>query len=1174
MKKRTIGALAFVVICSLTSVAQGQTPAPSVEIPLGYLFDSQSNAARLAINVGINGGAPRPYLFDTGSTLFNAAFDPANWGSSFSQYTSSVPPAAVANGTGVQICYSGSTPTSCRGYTGNIVQVPLLSFYAPGATGAANPAATLTASPGFQISAVSNYSDPSSGINDTFPSYFTTQSGPVQEGLFYGVFGSRISVDELPKDQCPGSSNCYVSGGVLGQTIIPGAARQGFVVAANGQANPANPGTPANPPTGNATVTVGGQTRDVTSCNPCVTVGLTPELIGQFAPVAMPTAASAPGLVQWVTSSTPGPSFPNPYGGTTGNNAAPTDATYFTVTVSGSPGTTATTFALLDTGTKYFSLSGAFPFATSGTVSISGATPTGGPIAGIPTSTSTLFGTPSYYVDGSGSTSTIGIPFFMQNSVLFDLTDQATGYTPFFVTASNLATTAGGPLIVTSANVPLGLAGIVSGPGGVTVGSGAAVQLSAANTYTGPTTIAGAAGGSAAGQLLISGPGSIAASSGVANDGVLDISRAWAPVAIASLSGSGRVNLGGQNLTIANGSGTFSGILADGGEYPVGGGSVTVAGGTQTFAGTGAYTGGTMVSGGTLALTGTLTGGLTVLPGGTFQNAGTFDSQGAGVLNAGTTINGGTFASNVLNTGFFANNGTFVGTFANVGVVTGPGTFTGMLANAGAVAPGPGTMTVNGTYSQSPAGVFQVAATPSGQSGALNVGGTTGTAALAGSVLVQPQAGTYAPRTTYTILRASGGVSGSFASVASSLPFLQPSLGYDANNVYLTLEVGGFAQRAQTPNQAAVGAVLDALAPTATGDFATVLAAFSTLTAQQGIAAMNAISGQNYAAFSSSGIATTQVFMANFANTVGGSSGGANRVALAEACDIACDTTEAAKWGAWGGAVGGFGTVGGTANAGTLTYSLGGFAAGLDRRVTPDLLVGATVGYSNGTQWVGGFSGRGTSDTVQGGLYASYAPGALYLDGLAAYAYSDNRLQRQIALPGLTRTATGQTGANLFFGQVEAGYRIEIGGRAAASITPFGRLQAATATQNGFTESGAGSLSLTVASQTTHSLRSVVGAQLGGAMDLGWRDRLAMQFKLGWGHEYADTARPVTASFVGAPSLPFTTYGAAPQRDSAVVGLAATTAVADATSVYFRYEGDLAAQAANHALTAGFRMTW
>jgi outer membrane autotransporter protein len=233
------------------------------------------------------------------------------------------------------------------------------------------------------------------------------------------------------------------------------------------------------------------------------------------------------------------------------------------------------------------------------------------------------------------------------------------------------------------------------------------------------------------------------------------------------------------------------------------------------------------------------------------------------------------------------------------------------------------------------------------------------------------------------------------------------------------------------------------------------------------------------------------------------------------------------------------------------------------------------VGYAGGTQWVSGFSGQGCSDTFFAGLYGAYAQGPVYLDGVVGYAHTDNRLARSIVIPGLAaRTATGQTGANQLYGQLEGGYRFDIGTAADASITPFARLQAYSGTQNAFTENGAQSLSLNVAAQTTNSLRTVFGAQIGGAMDLGWREKLAVQLRLGWGHEYADTNRPVAASFLGAPSAPFTTYGISPQRDSAVVGFAANTAIADATSVYLRYEGNISGQDSSHALTAGLRMTW
>jgi len=1174
--------LALLVCCEI-STAFGQTQASSVDIPLSYVFDSQSNAARLSINIGINGGAPRPYLFDTGSSLFNAAFDPKTWGG-YSEYTSSVPTSTVANGNDVKLCYSESG--GCRGYVGNILQIPLLSFYAPGVTTTDTaPAATLSTpdgpGQGFQVNAAYKYTDPDTNpaTHDIFPDYFhhaDTKDIPPQEGLFYGVFGSRISVDQLPKDKCPGSPDCYIAGGVLGQVIMPGAARQGFVVAANGQGDPANPSA-----TPNTTVSVGGKTQNVTSCNPCVTVGLTPEIIGQFAPVAMPTPTSAPGLIQWVAPTSPdqAPAFPNPYGGSTGNNSAPTDAMYFTVTVSSdSSTTTAKAFTLLDTGTKYYSLTKDFSETLRGSISITGLTPDKKPILGLPTATAALTGKPNYYVDGSGSTNTLGIPFFMQNSVMFDLSDQVTGYTPFFVTAANLETTAGGPLIVTKDNVPLGLAGVISGQGGLTIGSGGAVQLSATNTYTGETMI-GSAGG-IPGTLLISGPGSIAASSGVVNDGVFDISRAWAPVSIKDLGGTGQVNLGGQNLTITNGSSTFSGIIADGGEYNVTGGSVTVAGGTQTFAGTNAYTGGTVVSGGTLNLTGSLIGGMTVMQGGTFNNVGTLDSLGgAGFLNQGVTINRGTLTTDVLNTGLFLNNGNFTGTFVNLGTLSGTGGLTGTLANTGIVAPGTpyGTMTVNGSYSQTSSGTFQVAVAPSGQASRLNVTGATGTAALAGSVLAQVQpGGSYAPRTTYLILQATGGLTGTFSNVTSSSPFLLPSLSYDADNVYLTLQIGGFATAALNPQQQAIANVLDGTAATATGDYATVLSALATLSPAQVQPILTALSGTNYAGFSSAMVQGAQFFMNNFASQAGGGgSSGSNRVALAEACDVACDVSGPQRWGAWGGAIGGLGTIGAGTPQGAVTYNAGGFAAGLDRAFTDSFRGGVTVGYSAGTQWVSGFSGQGNSDTVQVGLYGNYAAGPFYTDGLLGYAYSSNRMTRQIVIPGLApRTAFGQTGANQVFGQLEAGCRLDVGARADAFIKPFARLQAYTGTQNGFTETGAQSLNLSVAQQTTNSLRSVIGAQFGASMDMGWQNRLAMQLRLGWSHEYADVGRPVTAALSGAPASPFTTFGISPVRDGVLLGFSASTAVAEATSLYLRYEGLLAGPDGSQALTAGMRMTW
>jgi outer membrane autotransporter protein len=66
----------------------------------------------------------------------------------------------------------------------------------------------------------------------------------------------------------------------------------------------------------------------------------------------------------------------------------------------------------------------------------------------------------------------------------------------------------------------------------------------------------------------------------------------------------------------------------------------------------------------------------------------------------------------------------------------------------------------------------------------------------------------------------------------------------------------------------------------------------------------------------------------------------------------------------------------------------------------------------------------------------------------------------------------------------------------------------------------------------------------------------------------------MTAAFAGAPAVPFTVYGAQPQRNAAVIGLGVSAVVADTTSIYLRYDGEITGSDDNHVFSAGLRMTW
>src|SRR5258705_8998908 len=115
---------AFILVGTTVSVEA------QVAIPLQYMQLGES--WRMAINVGINGGAPKPYLFDTGSSLFNAAYNPAWWPGFANSPTNRGAPTVAGLPINVKYGYADG-----GGYTGNIVQVPLLNFFAPGGTTAA-----------------------------------------------------------------------------------------------------------------------------------------------------------------------------------------------------------------------------------------------------------------------------------------------------------------------------------------------------------------------------------------------------------------------------------------------------------------------------------------------------------------------------------------------------------------------------------------------------------------------------------------------------------------------------------------------------------------------------------------------------------------------------------------------------------------------------------------------------------------------------------------------------------------------------------------------------------------------------------------------------------------------------------------------------------------------------
>jgi autotransporter-associated beta strand protein len=324
---------------------------------------------------------------------------------------------------------------------------------------------------------------------------------------------------------------------------------------------------------------------------------------------------------------------------------------------------------------------------------------------------------------------------------------------------------------------------------------------------------------------------------------------------------------------------TFSNLISGTGDVDKRGSGIMTLASVQT------YTGGTSVSQGTLRLGGNdrlaSTGSLFVFGGATFdlanfsQTVGAFSGPGTAAIGTGSLTFGNsldrTFQGFITGSGSFikqgtgsftmtANNSAYTGTTTvnngllavngnlsnsattvnTNGTLGGTGTV-GQTTVNGTIAPGNsiGTLNVNGPYVQNAGSFYNVEVNAAGQSDLINV---TGTATInGGTVRVIAGMGAYNPTTIYTILTSSGARTGTFTGVTSNFAFLDPSLTYDPNNVYLTLVRNSidFASVGQTPNQVSAGGGLAAL-----GMANPIVAAALMLTPDQARAAFDSLSGE------------------------------------------------------------------------------------------------------------------------------------------------------------------------------------------------------------------------------------------------------------------------------------------------------------------------------------------
>ncbi|MBB3933080.1 outer membrane autotransporter protein [Kaistia hirudinis] len=597
-------------------------------------------------------------------------------------------------------------------------------------------------------------------------------------------------------------------------------------------------------------------------------------------------------------------------------------------------------------------------------------------------------------------------------------------------------------------------------------------------------------------------------------------------------SGPTTVATGDGNSTVVN-SGTISAGSANGVAVAMGAGSNRfVMSDTSNLVGkvTNASTGNM------LELTGAGSGTLNlgdVSDTGTYEGFTNLTKSGSGLwvltgsggsLTGTTTINAGALqlAQGASSASVFTVDG---------GVLSGSGSIGGLVVNAGGtVSPGysPGTLTVNGdvAFAAGSTYVVDVAA-----SGAHDLIAASGTASLTGGTVQVNAAPGANPFTTYAILSAVGGVSGTFDSATTNYAFLDPLLSYDANDVYLKLmrNAVAFTALAGTANQKASAFGTESL-----GLGNPVYDAVLTLTAAQAPGAFDALSGEAYASATSI-IAQDSIYLRQAVtgrvwqslDTKG--VGGPNAAALGAATGLAV----------WGQGYGAWGDIDSDGNAASVSRDTGGFFAGVDGAVADGVRLGVLGGYGRSTFEIDDRASSGDIDTYSLGGYGGARIGAIGLLGAASYSWNDTSIGRTVAFPGYVgaNNASYQLGTTQLFGEANWHFDLSPPGAETAYgkawLEPFVAPAYVNLGSADVTESGSSS-ALTGTTGGEDLFYVTLGARAATMIKLENEASIVPRIMLAWQHAFDDVDPTAQLAFVGG-GLPFSVAGVPIAEDTAVV---------------------------------------